>query len=144
MAEDTAGFTSGIGKSISFAAETISKTAADVAGTVWNHLTQTQFSVDIDEAPKVIAGLEQAIENLQGLYYEAGQLSQLQTPGKDPYSGFAVLTIRQSAGDEEGGYRWANKEARDALTKTIENIKRAIDTYNQTDQAARDGLKPQG
>lgn len=140
MAEETGG----IGKSISFIGETISKTAADIAGTVWNHLTQTQFTVDIDEAPKIIAGLEQAIEKLMVSYTDAEQLANLQTPGKDPYSGFAVLAIRQSAGDEEGGYRWANKEAREALLKTIDNIKRAIDSYNQTDQAARDGLKPQG
>lgn len=140
MAEETGG----IGKSISFIGETISKAAADVAGTVWNHLTQTNFTVDIDEAPKIIAGLEQSIEKLRKLHDEAGQLASLQTPGKDPYSGIAVLAIRQSAGDDEGGYRWANKEAQEALQKTIDNIKRAVETYHQTDQAAGAVLKPQG
>ncbi|GGU22196.1 hypothetical protein GCM10010178_13150 [Lentzea flava] len=37
MAEDAGeGTSTGVGKSISFVAETISKTAADVAGTLWN------------------------------------------------------------------------------------------------------------
>jgi hypothetical protein len=75
-------------------------------------------------------------------YENSQQLRELQTPGKDPYSGFAVPAIRESAGDQEGGYGWTNLEAQKALQKTIENIQRAIDTYNQTDQAARDGLKP--
>ncbi|MET8756301.1 hypothetical protein [Lentzea sp. NPDC004782] len=136
--------TGGVGKSISFIAETISKTAADVAGTVWNHLTQTNFTIDIDQAPKIIAGLEDSIKKLRVLYEKADRLVTMKTPGKDPYSGFAVLAIRQSAGDEEGGYRWANLEAQQALQKTIENIKRAVETYHKTDQAAGDALKPQG
>lgn len=138
MAEDAGG---GIGKSISFVAETISKTAADVAGTVWNHLTQTQFSVDIDQAPKLIESLTLAVEKLDEAYQKSAVLRAVQSPGKDPYSGFTTLAIRQSAGDEEGGYGWANAEAKKALVKTIENIKIAIEAYGRTDEAASDALK---
>jgi hypothetical protein len=143
MAEDAGGTSGGIGKSISFVAETISKTAADVAGTVWNHLTQTQFTVDIDQAPKLVESLTQAVEKLDDAYQKSAVLRTVQTPGKDPYSGFTTLAIRQSAGDDEGGYGWANREARKALVKTIENLKKSIEEYGRTDQAARDALKKQ-
>ena len=108
MAEDAGGGTSGgIGKSISFVAETISKTAADVAGTVWNHLTQTQFSVDIDQAPKLIAALggrHQAICKRPTEKSERPQQVR-RLPAKTRTAVSLFLAIRQSAGDEEGGYR---------------------------------------
>ncbi|MFD0201457.1 MULTISPECIES: hypothetical protein [Saccharothrix] len=140
MAED-GGMLAETGRRISFVAETVGKVAAGVAGDVWANITQTQFSIDIDQAPKLITALESAIEELISAYEDSAELRNMQSPGKDPYSGFAILAARGSAGDQEGGYGWANKEAQKALANTIENVQRAIDEYNQTEQAARDGLK---
>lgn len=144
MAEDGGGTWAEAGKRISFAAETVGKVAAGVAGDVWSTVTQTQFSVDIDEAPKIIESLRQAIKKLDEAYETSAVLRGVQTPGKDPYSGFTTLTIRQSAGDEEGGYGWANREAREAFEKTIHNIEKAVAAYQQTDDTARDALKQKG
>ena len=61
-----------------------------------------------------------------------------------PYSGFATLAIRKSAGGEEGGYVWANKEAYKALTNTILNIQAALETYKGQDEATADAFKGEG
>jgi len=102
--------------------------------------SSTAMQVDLDEAPKLIAGLEAAIEKLRDAYTESRQLADITPPGKDPYSDNATSAIKASSGDDAGGYGWANKEARKALAKTIENIKKAMETYSQSDEAGRDGL----
>lgn len=100
------------------------------------------MAVDLDQAPKLIAGLRDAIEKLQFAYRESEVLRSAQPPGKDPYSGGATEAIRTSAGTEMGGYGWANVEARKALTTTIENIEKSMASYGHTDTAAHDSLKP--
>jgi hypothetical protein len=74
--------------------------------------------------------------------WRSNSLRNAQSPGQDPYSGGATATIRTSAGNDPGGYGWANLKAVEALTKTIENIKKSIAEYSQTDGAARDAMKP--
>lgn len=106
--------------------------------------TTTAMQVDLDEAPKLIAGLKAAIEKLQTAYEESETLRLSKAPGKDPYSDNATQTIKTSAGDEPGGYGWANAEARKALAKTIENIEKSIADYSQTDSAAGDSMKTKG
>ncbi|MEU4804484.1 hypothetical protein [Actinosynnema sp. NPDC023587] len=141
MAEEGGGMWAQAGERISFAAETVGTVAAGVAGGVWANITQTQFSIDIAQAPKLIETLGQAIKELDKAYQKSTALRSIQSPGKDPYSGFTALAIRQSAGDGEGGYGWANREARKAFEHTIENIQKAIDDYGKTDDAAREALK---
>jgi hypothetical protein len=106
--------------------------------------SSTAMQVDLDEAPKLIAGLEAAIEKLQKAYEESETLRLSQPPGQDPYSDNANEAIKKSAGDQPGGYGWANSEARKALAKTIENIKKSIAEYSQTDSAAGDSMKTKG
>lgn len=106
--------------------------------------SSTAMQVDLDEAPKLIAGLKAAIEKLQTAYEESESLRLSQPPGKDPYSDNATQIIKTSAGDEPGGYGWANAEARKALAKTIENIEKSIAEYSQTDSAAGDSMKTKG
>lgn len=127
-------------KQIKFVADTVS------AGPAGSGLTasQTQFSVDPEQAQKLIDGLTEARDKLQGLVLQAERLAGVQSPGKDPYSGFATLAIRKSAGGEEGGYVWANKEAYKALTNTILNIQAALETYKGQDEATADAFKGEG
>jgi hypothetical protein len=100
------------------------------------------MEVDLEQAPKLIAGLEDAIVKLQDAYRASDSIRNAQSPGQDPYSGGATTVIRTSAGDNPGGYGWANIKAREALKKTIENIKKSIEEYSKTDSAAHDAMKP--
>ncbi|WP_112275429.1 hypothetical protein [Lentzea terrae] len=100
-----------------------------------------KFSVDPDQAQKMIDGLKQAIERLVELEQQAGRLQRSGAPGPDPYSGWATLAMRQAAGKDPGGYAWANEAAQKALEKTIENIEKALAKYRGTDEAAKNAVK---
>lgn len=100
----------------------------------------TRFSIDPDQAQKMITGLEQAVEKLRGLRLDAENLEFMGAPGPDPYSGYATLAMRDAAGNKEGGYGWANQKAIDALEKTIESIKTNLANYRQTDDAAETAM----
>ena len=95
--------------------------------------TQTKFSVDLDQAQKLIDGLTEAKEQLEKLYNTAGDILNVNSPGKDIYSGFAAIGMRNAVGDNEGGYRWANKLAREALDATILSIQDALKVYRETE-----------
>jgi hypothetical protein len=97
----------------------------------------TAMQVDLDEAPKLIQGLKDAIDKLQEAYDEAGLLSSVKAPGKDPYSGNVMTAMGTVAGGDPGGYSWANEAARAALLKTIENIEKSIADYKENDDTAR-------
>lgn len=129
----------GGGGKLSFVGDTVSKAPGGAAGYV---VSQTRFFVDPDEAENLIKGLEKAYLELRNAKRYSDQITQVQSPGKDAYSGFATLKIRETAGDQQGGYGWANEEARKALKKTIQNIKDALAAYKGTDSAAEGALKP--
>lgn len=101
----------------------------------------TRFSVDPDQAQKMIDGLQAAIEHLNTLQKNAKQLAMSGAPGPDPYSGLATLAMREAAGEQPGGYAWANAKAREALEKTVANIEKALAEYRGTDDAAKNALK---
>ena len=103
--------------------------------------SSTKMQVDLDEAPKLIAGLKSAIEKLQEAYRESEALRATPSPGKDPYSDNATEAIRKSSGNDAGGYGWANLEAQKALLKTIENIEKSVASYSETDSSAGETLK---
>jgi hypothetical protein len=111
---------------------------------VWSGTTQTKFSVDPEQAQKLIDGLTAARDRLEALYRESWQLRNAASPGKDMYSGFATLAIRKSAGDDEGGYGWANQKAQEALTHTMENIQKALDKYRGVDNSNQQPFKSGG
>jgi hypothetical protein len=100
-----------------------------------------KFSVDPDQAQKMVDGLKQAVEHLVDLQTKGARLQQSGAPGPDPYSGWATLAMRQAAGKEPGGYAWANEAAQKALLKTIENIEKALANYRGTDDAAKAAMK---
>ncbi|NGY61185.1 hypothetical protein G7043_19845 [Lentzea sp. NEAU-D13] len=100
-----------------------------------------RFSVDPDQAQKMIDGLQDAITKLTELSRKGDELTQSGAPGPDPYSGWATLQMRKSAGPQAGGYMWANDAAIKALEKTIENIKKALAEYRGTDDAAKTAMK---
>lgn len=100
-----------------------------------------KFSVDPDQAQKMIDGLKEAIARLTELKKQGGQLQRSGAPGPDPYSGWATLAVRKTAGTEPGGYLWANDAAVKALEQTIENIEKALAKYRGTDDAAKSALK---
>lgn len=104
------------------------KTMSQMVGT-----TQTKFSVDPAEAEKLIKGLLEARRELTRLYDDAADIVNINSPGKDIYSGFATMAVRKAAGDEAGGYRWANLEAQKALDETIKNIEDALKVYRETE-----------
>lgn len=106
--------------------------------------SQTQFSVDPEQAQKLIDGLADARDRLQELYNQSAQITGIASPGKDPYSGFATLAIHRAGGTEEGGYGWANLKAYEALNNTISNIQAALDTYKNQDQTTADAFKGEG
>lgn len=96
----------------------------------------TRVEVDLDEAPKLIEALSEAVKQLTAAYNDSALLRTITPPGKDPYSVQAASIIQESASDSPGGYGWANKEARAALTKTIANIEKSMADYQQTDASA--------
>jgi hypothetical protein len=100
-----------------------------------------RFSVEPSQAQKMIDGLKAAVEHLSSLRNNGLELQQAGAPGPDPYSGWATLAVRQAAGDQPGGYLWANDLARKALEKTIENIEKALAEYRGTDDAAKTAMK---
>jgi hypothetical protein len=112
-------------------------TAAPGGGTAGT----AKFSVDPDQAQKMIEGLERAVAKLRDLRRTGDELTQSGAPGPDPYSGWATLQMRDAAGAKAGGYLWANDAARIALEKTIENIKKALADYRGTDEAAKNAVK---
>lgn len=130
----------GGGGKLSFVGDTVSKAPGGAgAGYV---ISQTRFFVDPDEAENLIKGLNAAIKELQLAKRFSDEITRTQSPGKDAYSGFATLKIRETAGNQEGGYGWANEKAQEALLNTIQNIKDALAAYKTTDSAAEDALKP--
>jgi hypothetical protein len=100
-----------------------------------------RFSVEPSQAQKMIDGLKAAVEHLNDLKNTATNLKQSGAPGPDPYSGWATLAMRRAAGEEPGGYLWANDAAQKALEKTIENIEKALAEYRGTDDAAKSAMK---
>ncbi|MFD4639445.1 hypothetical protein ACFWN2_19170 [Lentzea sp. NPDC058436] len=100
-----------------------------------------KFSVDPDQAQKMIDGLKQALEKLLVLEDKSAEIHYHGAPGPDPYSGYATLGQRKTAGGEPGGYLWANREARKALEQTIKNIEKALAEYRATDDAAKSAMK---
>lgn len=127
-------------KRIGFVADTVS------AGPAGSGLTasQTHFSVDPEQAQKLIDGLAEARDRLQVLNDDAYMLQSIGSPGKDVYSGMATIAIQRAAGSEAGGYGWANKMAYDALNNTIQNIQASLDAYKNQDQATADAFKGEG
>ncbi|MFS8099388.1 hypothetical protein LFM09_19885 [Lentzea alba] len=112
-------------------------TAAPGGGTAGT----ARFSVDPDQAQKMIDGLKQAIAKLTELSDKGDELTQSGAPGPDPYSGWATLEMRKAAGKQDGGYMWANDAAIKALNQTIENIERSLAKYRGVDYDAEQALK---
>ncbi|USX48698.1 hypothetical protein [Lentzea sp. HUAS12] len=100
-----------------------------------------KFSVDPDQAQKMIDGLKLAIEKLVQLRDKSDEIQASGAPGPDPYSGYATLAMRKTAGAEQGGYLWANQEAQKALEQTVMNIEKALAEYRKTDEAATSAMK---
>ncbi|MCP2164982.1 hypothetical protein [Goodfellowiella coeruleoviolacea] len=122
----------------------VAQTPVMGAGGALSGVASTNFSVAPDEAERLMNGLLAARDRLEELYNEAGPITEIPSPGKDPYSGYATLATRDTAGDKEGGYRWANKLARDSLQTTIENIDAALKQYRQTEEANQQAFSSGG
>lgn len=119
--------------------------AAVGAGAAWaGGTTQTKFSVSPDQAQNLINGLNDALSQLQDLYDRSLTLRTVGSPGKDFYSGTATLAIRKSAGEDPGGYGWANKQAQAALKNTIQNIKNALQSYQSVDHSNQQAFNSGG
>jgi hypothetical protein len=101
----------------------------------------TKFSVDPDQAQKMIDGLKDAVRKLMDLQRRGLELQYLSSPGPDPVSEQAKNFVVKTAGGETGGYVWANREAQKALEQTIINIEKALAEYRGTDEAAQTALK---
>jgi hypothetical protein len=123
-------------KQIGFLADTVSAGPAG-AGLV---ASQTRFSVDPEQAQKLINGLADARDQLQVLFDTTARSVFTGPPGKDPYSESAATTIKQTAGADPGGYSWASSKAIDALNSTIQSIQASLDTYKNQDQATADAF----
>jgi hypothetical protein len=130
----------GVTRRIGFVADTVAPSGPG-AGLV---ATQTKFSVDPEQAQKLIDGLANARDRLQELNDNAALLQAIGSPGKDVYSGMAALTIQRTAGTDVGGYAWANKKAFDALNNTIQNIQASLNAYKNQDEATADAFKGEG
>jgi hypothetical protein len=125
------------GAKLGFVADTVS--AGANAGFA---ATQTNFSVDPDQAQKLIDDLKLALEQLIEAKKPADRIASVPSPAEDTYSVQATTAIRTMAGQDPGGYGWANLKAREALENTIENIQKALDEYKSTDSGAGEALKP--
>lgn len=126
------------------AAGAVAGAADAAAGAVWSGTTQTKFSVDPEQAQKLIEGLAAGRNKLADLYGQSWLLRNTQSPGKDMYSGFATLAIRKSAGDDEGGCGWADTKAQEALQHTMDNIQKSLDDYRGVDATNQQAFKSGG
>ncbi|MEV1116461.1 hypothetical protein AB0I91_15430 [Actinosynnema sp. NPDC049800] len=140
---------SGGGARIGFIADTVSQVAGDAAKGMMSAgprlvATQTQFSVDPEQAQKLIDGLVEARDRLQELNRDAFQLMMIMTSGGEPYGAEAVKAIARTAGGDVGGYTWANTMAAEALTKTIQKIQDSLAAYQAQDEAAADAFNGGG
>lgn len=127
----------GGGGKVDFVADTVAGGAAGSALVG----TQTKFSVDPEQAKKLIDGLNEALDELNKLNRTSEQLQGMNAPGKDVYSGSATQAVRTTAGTDPGGYAWANKMAREALENTIGNIKAALEQYQQNEAVTSTAFK---
>ncbi len=118
--------------------------AGGAAGSTLTGSSQTRFTVDPDQAQKLIDGLNDAIKELNDLRSKSDALGVTQPPGKDPYSGYATVAIRNAAGQSPGGYGWANQEAIKALKTTRDNVQAALNTYRGLDSSGRNTLSSGG
>ncbi|MFD1152431.1 hypothetical protein [Saccharothrix hoggarensis] len=106
--------------------------------------TQTEFSVDPEQAQKLIDGLAEARNQLQELNRNVSQLMFLPATAKDPYSALVIEAIQRTAGPEVGGYAWANNKAAEALSKTIQKIQASLANYKGQDEATADAFNGGG
>ncbi|GDY33740.1 PE domain-containing protein [Gandjariella thermophila] len=98
---------------------------------------QQTFMVSRDGVQTLIKGLQDAYDKLQELYDQSYSLREVGPPGGDPYSGQAANTIKHVAGDDPGGYGWANKQAQQALKNTIANLQASASGYQNAEDANR-------
>lgn len=134
---------------IGFIADTVAQAAGNVARGVAGAApalvaTQTRFSVDPQQAQKLIDGLTEARNQLQDLNMTAQQLMYLPSGAKDPYSAKVVEVIQRTAGNGVGGYGWANTMAAKALTATINKIEKSLDDYRNRDEENADAFNGGG
>jgi hypothetical protein len=125
-----------VGKSVGAAVGAAAGAAAGAGGG-----GVAKFSIDPEQAQKMIDGLKLAIEKLIDLRDKSDEIQASGAPGPDPYSGYATLAMRKTAGGEPGGYLWANQEAQKALEQTVKNIEKALAEYRATDDAAKSAMK---
>lgn len=140
---------SGGSQRIGFIADTVSAAAGGVAGSIVGSglalvATQTRFSVDPEQAQKLIDGLTEARNRLQELNRDASQLIMAMSSSSEPYGAQAIEAIQQTAGGGVGGYAWANNMAAQALTDTIQKIQDSLAVYQGQDEATADAFNGGG
>lgn len=91
------------------------------------------FRVRPEHVPAVIAGLEEAIRELESINRQALRLQDIGAPGDDEYSAQAAREIARQAGEEPGRHGWANRLYREALQATIDNLHAQLATYQRTE-----------
>ncbi|MEU5690352.1 hypothetical protein [Actinosynnema sp. NPDC020468] len=128
------------GGRLTFVADTVSSGPAG-AGLA---AARTRFSVDPDQAQKLIDGLKEALEQVIDFRRNTLVLGQMGSPGNDGYSQTAVESMKTSAGTEEGGYSYAIAKAQDVIESTITQVQDALDQYKNTESAVGDAFKTRG
>ena len=91
------------------------------------------FRVRPEHVPAVIAGFEEAIQELDGINGDARELQEIGGPGDDEFSAQAAREIARQAGDEPGRHGWANWLYRQALQHTIDNLHAQLDAYQRAE-----------
>ena len=91
------------------------------------------FRVRPEHVPVVVAGFEDAIQELDGINGDARELQEIGGPGDDQFSAQAAREIARQAGDEPGRHGWANWLYRQALQHTIDNLYAQLDAYQRAE-----------
>ncbi|NUT47282.1 MAG: hypothetical protein HOV94_08210 [Saccharothrix sp.] len=106
--------------------------------------TQTQFTVDPEQAQKLIDGLIEARSRLQKLNQDVVQFMMIKSSATEPYGDAAAEAIQRTAGADVGGYAWANNMAVRSLTETIQKIQDSLAAYQNQDDATADAFNGGG
>ncbi|WP_460956834.1 hypothetical protein [Parasphingorhabdus pacifica] len=98
---------------------------------------QASFSVDLDQAPGLLASYKDAREQLSKIATKAARLQLIGSPGDDEVSKKLVKDLGKMASSEPGCLLEAVNDGIKRLNEQIEQLENAINDYQAADENAK-------
>ncbi|SHE54239.1 hypothetical protein [Streptoalloteichus hindustanus] len=92
-----------------------------------------RFSVRTEDAPRLKAKFQEAIDEMNRAMSIAYLLRQTRAPGEDPASGQAVQKLAEKATADQGSLTMAIDSTIKALQSVIDQIDRSLGLYQEND-----------